>query len=139
MSHISEDLEQQQLARIAALQQQDQRSRRPTQIQLGDAAVAVSHADFGDARIHVGKSIHVELIEAGQARPFADTTWEAQLDFSAGGAHWYPPLAQIEQAAVLLATARLRPSIPMSVDTLIRRGGTGSWRVMVRKPYDGWD
>jgi len=54
------------------------------------------------------------------------------------GAPWHLPLAQIEQAAILLATARLQPSIPMSV-VMLRRDAAASWRVIVRKPYDGWD
>jgi hypothetical protein len=47
-------------------------------------------------------------------------------------------LAEIEQAALLLATASLKPSIPVFV-ILLRRDAAASWRVIARKPCDGWD
>jgi hypothetical protein len=135
MSHRSKYVEPESVE----MERQQQRPRRPSQIHVGDCVVAVRHAELGDARVYDGYSIRVNLIQAGQGRPFADTTWEAQLDFAAaGGAPWYLPLAQIEQAAILLATARLQPSIPMSV-MMLRRDAAASWRVIVRKPYDGWD
>jgi hypothetical protein len=66
----------------------------------------------------------------------ADTTWEAQLDFStAGGGAWDLPLAESKQAALLLASASSKPSIPM---VLLRRDAAASWRVIVREPCDGW-
>ena len=121
------------------MQGQDARPRQPAEIELGETAVAVTHAELHEARVFGCNSIHVKLIQAGQSAPFAATTWEAQLDFStAGGGAWCLPLAEIELAALLLATASLKPSIPVSV-ILLRRDAAASWRVIVRKPYDGWD
>ena len=138
MSHLSHDFEPQGAA-PASLHRQHARPGQPAEIQLGETAVAVTHAELHDARIFGRNSIHVKLIQAGQSRPFGDTTWEAQLDFStAGGGAWALPLAAIELAALLLATASLKPSIPVSV-ILLRRDAAASWRVIVRKPYEGWD
>src|ERR1700680_4204249 len=138
MSHLSHDSEPQGAA-AAPLQRQDARPGQPAEIQLRETAVAITHAELHDARIFGRNSIHVKVIQAGQSRPFGDTTWEAQLDFStAGGGAWSLPLAEIELAALLLATASLKPSIPVSV-ILLRRDAAASWRVIVRKPYDGWD
>src|ERR1700680_1203763 len=144
MSHLSHDSEPQGAA-AAPLQRQDARPGQPAEIQLRETAVAITHAELHDARIFGRNSIHVKVIQAGQSRPFGDTTWEAQLDFStAGGGAWSLPLAEIELAALLLATASLQPppsfipSIPVS-GVLLRRDAAASWRVIVRKPYDGWD
>jgi hypothetical protein len=125
-------------ARLAARHRQDQRDRRPRLVHLGDIAITASHRDFADPAASTGHAVHVELIRAGQSRPFADTEWEALLRFELDGNPWQLMAPEVEAVAIVLATALLRPSVAMRVKTL-NEAVAGCWRVLVLKPYTGWD
>jgi hypothetical protein len=135
MSHISKDVEPQS----AEMERQHQRPRRPAQIQIGDCVVAVRHGELGDARVYVGYSIRVEVIQAGQRVLPLPTRPGRRSSASPPPRRALAPAVGADRAGRHpLATARLQPSIPMSV-VMLRRDAAASWRVIVRKPYDGWD